>query len=188
MFHGIVMATIVYVSFPQNVPKQCLTGRTKDGSVFPLLVKFTGASLEPICQEATDKECRDDHEEGVTEGDSEEDPPSPLQEDPPSRVLTHGKVVVYAALSGMVCFNSDGSIEGCNHHFSLMLFGYSQKELLKKVLYIVIYTVGMIVFYVHKFKNNIFKFMYMKNYHTHIMSGVHNKKKVKGRECESPTR
>ena len=151
-FHGIVMATIDYVSFPQNVPKQCLTGRTKDGSVFPLLVKFTGASLEPICQETTDKGCEDeegvaegdheegvaegDHEEGVAKGDPEEDPPSSLQEDSPSLVLTHGKVVVYAALSGMVCFNSDGSIEGCNHHFSLMLFGYSQKELLKRYLYI----------------------------------------------------
>ena len=87
-----------------------------------------------------DKGCKDeegvaegDHEEGVAEGDLEEDLPSSLQEDSPSRVLTHGKVVVYAALSGMVCFNSDGSIEGSNHHFSLMLFGYSQKELLKKV-------------------------------------------------------
>ena len=50
-----------------------------------------------------------------------------------ARVYTHGKVVVYASLSGMVCFNSDGAIEGCNHHFALMLFGCSQKELLKKV-------------------------------------------------------
>ena len=97
-------------------------------------MKFTGASLELICQETTDKGCED--EEGVGEGDPEEDPPPSLQEDSPSRVLTHGKVVVYAALSGMVCFNSDGSIEGCNHHFSLMLFGYSQKELLKRYLYI----------------------------------------------------
>ena len=143
MFRGIVMATIDYVSFLQNVSKQCLTGRTKDGSVFPLLVKFTGASLEPIHQETTDKGCRDvegvaegDHEEGVAEGDPEEDLPSSLQEDSPSLVLTHGKVVVYAALSGMVCFNSDGSIERCNHHFFLMLFGCSQKELLKRYLYI----------------------------------------------------
>ena len=67
MFRGIVMATIDYVSFPQNVSKQCLTGRTKDGSVFPLLVKFTGASFEPIHQETTDKGCKD--EEGVAEGD-----------------------------------------------------------------------------------------------------------------------
>ena len=73
----------------------------------------------------------------MAEGDSEEDLPSSLQEDSPSRVLTHGKVVVYAALSGMVCFNSDGSIEGCNHHFSLMLFGWIlSKRTIKKGIYI----------------------------------------------------
>lgn len=45
----------------------------------------------------------------------------------------NAKVIVYAALSGMVSFLPDGTIHGCNHHFSLMLFGYSQDELLKKV-------------------------------------------------------
>ena len=43
------------------------------------------------------------------------------------------KVIVYAALSGMVSFLPDGTIHGCNHHFSLMLTGYSQEELLKRV-------------------------------------------------------
>ena len=45
----------------------------------------------------------------------------------------NAKATVYAALSGMVSFLLDGTIHGCNHHFSLMLFGYSQEELLKKV-------------------------------------------------------
>ncbi len=45
----------------------------------------------------------------------------------------NAKVVVYASLSGMVSFLSDGTIHGCNHHFALMLFGYTQHELLKKV-------------------------------------------------------
>lgn len=48
------------------------------------------------------------------------------------RVFIHGKVIVYAALSGMVTFSADGCIQGCNHHLVLMLFGYTQKELLKK--------------------------------------------------------
>ncbi len=43
------------------------------------------------------------------------------------------KVVVYAALSGMISFLPDGSIHGCNNQFTTMLFGYSQEELLKKV-------------------------------------------------------
>lgn len=45
----------------------------------------------------------------------------------------NAKVIVYAALSGMVSFLSDGTIYGCNHHFAVMLFGYQQEELLKKV-------------------------------------------------------
>ena len=45
----------------------------------------------------------------------------------------NAKVIVYAALSGMVSFLPDGTIYGCNHHFAVMLFGYSQEELLKKV-------------------------------------------------------
>ena len=43
------------------------------------------------------------------------------------------KVIVYAALSGMVSFLPNGTIHGCNHHFSLMLTGYSQDELLRRV-------------------------------------------------------
>ena len=45
----------------------------------------------------------------------------------------NAKVIVYAALSGMISFLPDGTIYGCNHHFAVMLFGYSQEELLKKV-------------------------------------------------------
>ena len=49
------------------------------------------------------------------------------------RFCINTKVIVYAALSGMVSFLPDGTIYGCNHHFAVMLFGYSQEELLKKV-------------------------------------------------------
>ena len=59
-------------------------------------------------------------------------------------VFIEGKVIVYAALSGLVSFLPDGSVHGCNHHFALMLFGYSQQELLKKVLYMYMY--GLILF------------------------------------------
>lgn len=49
------------------------------------------------------------------------------------RYHTNAKVVVYATLSGMISFLPSGAIHGCNHHFSLMCFGYTQEELLKKV-------------------------------------------------------
>jgi len=48
----------------------------------------------------------------------------------------NAKVTVYAVLSGMISFLPDGTIHGCNHHFALMLLGYSQQELLKKVVHI----------------------------------------------------
>lgn len=47
--------------------------------------------------------------------------------------LINAKVIVYAALSGMISFLPDGTIHGCNHQFTQMLFGYNQQELLKKV-------------------------------------------------------
>ena len=40
---------------------------------------------------------------------------------------------MYASLSGMVSFFSNGAIHGCNHHFMLMLLGYSQEELVGQV-------------------------------------------------------
>lgn len=48
--------------------------------------------------------------------------------------FVNGKVIVYSSLSGMLSLLPDGTIHGCNHHFSLMLFGYSQQELIKKVI------------------------------------------------------
>ena len=48
--------------------------------------------------------------------------------------LINAKVIVYAALSGMISFLPDGTIHGCNHQFTQMLFGYNQQEILKKVL------------------------------------------------------
>lgn len=51
----------------------------------------------------------------------------------PCATHVHCKVIVYASLSGIVSFFPDGRIHGCNHHFSVMLFGYSQQELVDKV-------------------------------------------------------
>lgn len=114
------MYTHVHISiyyFP--IQEVSLTGRTKDGSAFPLEVTITGSSVESLTRLS-------DNEHTSTSLDS--------STDPPSITLLHGKVTVYASLSGMVCLDKDGSIVGCNHHFALMLFGYSQEELLNKVL------------------------------------------------------
>ena len=59
----------------------------------------------------------------------------------------NAKVIVYSALSGMVSFLPDGTIHGCNHHFSLMLFGYSQEELLRKVRTYVLLCLSVVLCY-----------------------------------------
>lgn len=33
-------------------------------------------------------------------------------------------------MSGLVVLNEDGIIESCNHHFTHMMFGYPQSELI----------------------------------------------------------
>ena len=53
--------------------------------------------------------------------------------DPSPSSPREGHVIVYASLSGMVSFFSNGAIHGCNHHFMLMLLGYSQEELVGQV-------------------------------------------------------
>ena len=40
-----------------------------------------------------------------------------------------GKVTVYTTLSGMISFLPNGKIHGCNHHFILMLTGYTVDQL-----------------------------------------------------------
>ena len=62
---------------------------------------------------------------------------------PGHHYCVNAKVIVHAVLSGMISFLPNGTIHGCNHHFALMLFGYSQQELLKKVpLFVHLYKVG----------------------------------------------
>ncbi len=42
-------------------------------------------------------------------------------------------VWVFANISGMITLLPDGTIHSVNHNFALMLFGYSQEELMGKV-------------------------------------------------------
>jgi PAS domain-containing serine/threonine kinase len=41
---------------------------------------------------------------------------------------------VFANMSGLVVISEEGLIESCNHHFTHMMFGYPQSELLGQVL------------------------------------------------------
>lgn len=79
--------------------KQRITGRLVDGTAFPLTVQFT-------CRHAR--------------GDNLERLPAPVYS---------GRVIVYTTLSGMISFLPNGKIHGCNHHFILMLTGYTADQL-----------------------------------------------------------
>ena len=149
-----------------------VTGRTRDGSVFPLTVRFiASAAVEntsPLqsCDKVTEscdkvaESCdkiadscdvvagsgdstplpevtqrNQPHSPPAAERESNEGKDDPLGASTGSHVdfFVTGKVIVYSSLSGMVSLLPDGTIHGCNHHFALMLFGYTQQELVKKV-------------------------------------------------------
>ena len=90
--------------------KQRATGRTQDGATFPLSI-----SLKPKYGKDLKKLDRD-----KSFGDNE--------------LFYKGMVWVFANISGLVTFTPEGVIHSCNHNFSLMLFGYPEKELVGKVL------------------------------------------------------
>ena len=90
--------------------KQRATGRTQDGATFPLSI-----SLKPKYGKDLKKLDRD-----KSFADNE--------------LFYKGMVWVFANISGLVTFTPEGVIHSCNRNFSLMLFGYPEKELVGKVL------------------------------------------------------
>ena len=94
----------------QKVRKQRATGRTKDGATFPLSILIKPHSKKDIKKIDRDKPDKPEHD-----------------------LLYKGLVWVFANISGMISFTQDGIIQTCNHNFSLMLFGYSEKDLVGQV-------------------------------------------------------
>ncbi|XP_049954466.1 PAS domain-containing serine/threonine-protein kinase isoform X2 [Schistocerca serialis cubense] len=85
---------------PKDVKKQKATGRTREGATFPVCIR--------ISEEA--------------KGDGEAD----------SGIRKCYKLTiwVFANMSGLVVLAEDGVVESCNHHFTHMMFGYPQSELI----------------------------------------------------------
>ncbi|PSN52338.1 hypothetical protein C0J52_11417 [Blattella germanica] len=84
----------------KEVKKQKATGRTRDGATFPLCLRIT--------------------EQQTEEKDM----------DNANNKLYAVVIWVFANMSGLVVITEDGTIESCNHHFTHMMFGYPQSELL----------------------------------------------------------
>lgn len=83
--------------------KQKATGKTTDGISFPLCLMIT-----------TPDECNSDNDSGVSAAGT--------------YVVT---IWVFQNVSGLLVINEHGTIESCNHHFSMLMFGYSSARILR---------------------------------------------------------
>ncbi|XP_022242516.1 PAS domain-containing serine/threonine-protein kinase-like [Limulus polyphemus] len=93
---------------PKDIRKQQATGRTRDGATFPLSIL-----IEPLLN--------------IDAIQSEE-----LTSENHSEIQFLATIWVFANISGMITVFPDGTIHSCNANFSLMLFGYSQSQLVGK--------------------------------------------------------
>lgn len=85
--------------------KQKATGRTKYGSSFPLCLRLS-----------------EELDGGSGDADSS------------VAVVTYSVVLwVFSNMSGLLVLNPDGTVEQCNHHFTHIMFGYTQSQLVGKV-------------------------------------------------------
>lgn len=89
---------------PKEGLQQCATGRTNNGSHFPLSIKVKQWSPEITVFKDSSSTAKNSS-------------------------LFVGKVWVFNNISGMITLFPDGTIHSCNTNFSLMLFGYSQNQL-----------------------------------------------------------
>ncbi|XP_029650584.1 uncharacterized protein LOC115223969 isoform X1 [Octopus sinensis] len=96
----------------KNIKKQRATGKTLDGSIFPLTI----------------------HVHPIDTASDEED--NSLRQDSACRLTSifEGVVCIFSTITGLITFFPDGTIHSINHHFALMLFGYSSSELIGKTI------------------------------------------------------
>lgn len=93
-------------SIPKNIRKQKATGKTKDGVSFPLCLM-------------------------ITEFDSEIDRVSfDVSNLIPGNKYFLITIWVFTNLSGLIVIDENGVIESCNHHFSMLMFGFSETKIL----------------------------------------------------------
>ncbi|KAK3926668.1 PAS domain-containing serine/threonine-protein kinase [Frankliniella fusca] len=86
-------------SLPKEVRKQKATGHTKYGSCFPLCLRLS---------------------EELDEGSG----------DSSVAVITYSITLwVFSNMSGLLVLTPDGNVEQCNHHFTHIMFGYTQAQL-----------------------------------------------------------
>lgn len=99
---------------PKSVHKQKATGRTKDGLSFPLCLtidRWAAGGGTAMAGDALDQAGSEAVALAVV----------------PSFCVT---VFVFNNLSGLMVIDEAGQIESCNHHFSMLMFGYAQGKII----------------------------------------------------------
>lgn len=101
----------------KNVKKQRATGRALDGSVFPLSVHVQSVSMSSSGEEEEERNKSCCSKSNLANKSEE---------------VYEAIICVFSSITGLITFFPDGTIHSVNHHFALMLFGYSSLELIGK--------------------------------------------------------
>lgn len=107
-------------NIPKHIRKQRATGKTQDGVTFPLCLMITQ-------HESDDDEC----------GSNTSSNTSMI-----GGVSYCVTIWVYSNLSGLVVIDENSIIESCNHHFSTLMFGYSQSKIIGQNIFKLIPNFG----------------------------------------------
>lgn len=105
---------------PKHIRKQRATGKTQDGGV-----------TFPICLMMTQHECDDEEYDSTSSSCSAA-----------GGVRYCVAIWVYSNISGLIVIDENSIIESCNHHFSTLMFGYSQSKIIGQNIFKLIPNFG----------------------------------------------
>ncbi|XP_014680785.1 PREDICTED: PAS domain-containing serine/threonine-protein kinase-like isoform X2 [Priapulus caudatus] len=136
-------------SIPKAIRKQRATGRTKHSTTFPLSIalwtdedlknpKFASYIKEGSVDSANSRCDRQNSTTSTTSISEKDGANEEFNKEEGKVEVYHATVWVFTNISGMLTFMPDGTIHSINDNFSLMLFGYTQQELVgERITYII---------------------------------------------------
>lgn len=101
--------------------KQKATGKTKDNLSFPLCLMITPQNDAGVGVGAASSAATSSAVETTSSSELNVDATN-------SYVIT---IWVFQNISGLVVIDENGSIDICNHHFSMLMFGYAQSKIIR---------------------------------------------------------
>lgn len=111
-------------TIPKHVRKQRATGKTQDGVSFPLCLMITHQNHNSSSSSTHNNNNSHNNDSNDDEG---------------GYIVT---IWVYSNLSGLIVIDENSIIESCNHHFSTLMFGYSQSKIIGQNIFKLIPNFG----------------------------------------------